>query len=270
MNTRPYRTNKGVSETVGFIIIFGIVMAGIGLVSLYGYPTLLNQQREANIKNMEKTMIVLQTDLNSLAFKNVPYQETSVQVAGGTLSIQKDPPPFAYFKFEFPPVGSSSQYTTGKLRFVSDDGGVTICLENGAVVKRYNSISGSVMISKPRWFYDPTTKTMVIPIITLNATQDFSQTGIGTIAMRLTDSQESTPYPVHPNENSMKISYFNDFNKDDYYRAWEQYLTDTGFPFQVENANAPFDMTYNFGKDPVNLPVEYLVIKNYNVTFVSL
>jgi len=261
-----------VSETVGFIIIFGIVISGIGLVTLYGYPALLDQQHEANIRNMEKTLIVLQTDINSLAFKNVPYQETAVQVSGGTLSVQKDPLTTPYFKFDFP-TGATSSYAPGQLRFVSDDGNAIICLENGAVVKRFNSITGSVMISKPRWFYDATTKTMVIPIITLNATQNFAQTGIGTIAMKLTDSQESAPIPVHPNENIMKIAYYNGLSnsyEDDYYRAWEMYLSESEYPFQVETANPPFDITCNFAKDPVNLPVDYLVIKNYNITIISL
>ena len=88
---RSYNHESGVSETVGFIIIFGIVMTGIGLVTLYGYPMLLQQQAEANVKNMQKTMIVLQTDINSLTFKNVPYQETAIQVAGGTLSVKDVP-----------------------------------------------------------------------------------------------------------------------------------------------------------------------------------
>jgi len=66
--------NKGVSETVGFIIIFGIVITGISLVTLLGYPALLNQQQEANIRNMEKNFIVLQVNANNLAYKNLPYQ----------------------------------------------------------------------------------------------------------------------------------------------------------------------------------------------------
>ena len=64
---------KGVSQTVGFMLILAIMIAGIGLVTLYGYPALLSQQAEANARNMEKSMIVLQYDINSLTFKNIPY-----------------------------------------------------------------------------------------------------------------------------------------------------------------------------------------------------
>ena len=40
------------------MLIFGIVIAGIGLVTLYGYPLLLQQQVSADEKIMEKNMIV--------------------------------------------------------------------------------------------------------------------------------------------------------------------------------------------------------------------
>jgi len=29
---------RGISESIGFMLIFAIVIAGIGLVTLYGYP----------------------------------------------------------------------------------------------------------------------------------------------------------------------------------------------------------------------------------------
>lgn len=266
MKNERHINDHGVSETVGFIIIFGIVMMGIGLVTLYGYPALLQQQQASNIKNMEKTLIVLQTDLNSLTFKNVPYQETAIQVSGGTLSIQKDPPTLPYFYIKIP--GEENKiFSINKLRFISDDGSTIISLENGAVVKRYNAIEGSVMISKPRWFYDSITKTMVIPLITLNASTDMSQTGIGTVAMKLTDSQEYS-YPIS-NELTTNISYYNKV-EDDYYKAWEQYFLTPDYPFKVENQNPIFYMTFNFGKDTMNLPVNTLVIKNYNITLLSI
>ena len=121
---------QGVSETIGFIIILGIVMTGIALVTLYGYPALLNQQAEANIKNMENTMIVLQTDLNSLAYKNVPYQETAIQVSGGVLSVQN--PDAGYLKSLNITNGTPgnevviSAFKPGEIRYTADQQNVII------------------------------------------------------------------------------------------------------------------------------------------------
>jgi hypothetical protein len=63
--------DQGVSEAIGFMLVFTIIIAGIGLVTLYGYPLLLQQQVSADEKIMEKNMIVLQNDIKSLAYKTV-------------------------------------------------------------------------------------------------------------------------------------------------------------------------------------------------------
>ena len=79
--------DQGVSEAIGFMLIFTIVIAGIGLVTLYGYPLLLQQQVGADEKIMEKNMIVLQNDIKSLAYKTVPFKETSLKIGGGSLTV---------------------------------------------------------------------------------------------------------------------------------------------------------------------------------------
>src|SRR5512139_1992438 len=78
---------NGVSESIGFLLIFTIMIAGIGLVTLYGYPLLLEQQVSADEKIMEKNMIVLQNDIKSLAYKTVPFKETSLKIGSGTVTV---------------------------------------------------------------------------------------------------------------------------------------------------------------------------------------
>ena len=66
--------DQAVSEALGFLLIFTMVIVGIGLVTLYGYPMLIQQQTSADEKIMEKNMIVLQNDAKSITYKSVPYQ----------------------------------------------------------------------------------------------------------------------------------------------------------------------------------------------------
>ena len=47
------KDEQGVSEAIGFLLIFSLVVVGIGLVSLYGYPVLLQQQVSADQRIME-------------------------------------------------------------------------------------------------------------------------------------------------------------------------------------------------------------------------
>ena len=47
MTTRTFQESgtEGVSESIGFLLIFTLMITGIGLVTLYGYPLLVQQQQ---------------------------------------------------------------------------------------------------------------------------------------------------------------------------------------------------------------------------------
>ncbi|MGA2160568.1 MAG: hypothetical protein ABSG28_00005, partial [Methanoregula sp.] len=173
--------DHAVSEMIGFVIIFGIIIAGIGLVTLYGYPMLLQQQSSSNEQIMEKNMIVLQNDLKSLAYKTVPYSETSLNVGGGALTVYNttydtaDSSKFLIFGENGNPLTCSIKnnngncaissapltFYPGDLRYDSTSAQTGLSLENGAVVKRMLAENGSAMLAQPRWFYDGPTNTAV-------------------------------------------------------------------------------------------------------------
>jgi len=234
-------SERGVSETVGFILIFAIVMAGIGLVTLYGYPILVQEQANANIRNMEKNMIVLQSDLDSLTFKNVPYQETTMQVSGGTLFV-KGPSlsdqQFLINKTDYPAEFLSNSFSPGEMSYESDDRNTIISLENGAVHKRYwNDITGSAMISDPRWFYDTDTGTLVITFIQVYSESQLSQTGIGTVQMKVSKLPEyELSIPLYAEK--ITITYVPDA-KNNYKVAWHNYFSSISgkCPFQEPMQN---------------------------------
>jgi hypothetical protein len=249
------RVDSGVSETIGFIIIFGIVLTGISIVALYGYPALVQEQANANIKNMEKNMLVLQSDLRSLTFKSVPYQETAMQVSGGTLMIKKDIPDSPNFTFNVAAAGGPEHFTPGELRFVSSDGQATVTLENGAVHIRYwSSPNGSAMLATPGWYYDPILDTYVIQLIRINGTADLAQTGIGTVRMQL------IPLPYQTNDTVTSSDYieYNPNLASHYGVAWNNYLRNPDL--QLTESSGRFHF-----KDG-----SQLIRKYYNVTFLSL
>ena len=236
------RENEGgVSEAIGYIIIFGLVMTGIGLVTLYGYPVLMQQESSANIRNMEQTMIVLQNDMKSLTYKLVPYKETTLRVSGGTLTLF--PKDFTNQKFTIyktaalPGNEIVGAFQPGELRFEAQKENAVITLENGAVIKREIGSTGSFMLAQPRWYVDDYTgsKTLMINYISLaNTTQAviaarsqlLSQTGVGTVRMR----HYQTLYWSDPNLGGADIWITYEPHTDaafDYSQAWRNFLTDT-------------------------------------------
>jgi hypothetical protein len=251
--------DSGVSETIGFIIIFGIVMTGIAIVTLYGYPALIQEQANANIKNMEKNMLVLQSDLKSLTFKSVPFQETAMQVSGGTLMIDKEPnvPPATTPYFEYKLGGGSVEhFAPGELHYDSMDGQATVTLENGAVHIRYwSSPTGSAMLAEPSWYYDEATDTYVIQMIRMNATDYMAQTGIGNVKMQLTGSNQTSPRII---QNGDYIRYYPS-SEYHYGTAWSNYFKNPELKLTDLGSDK---FTFNTGSK--------LIVKYYNVTYLSL
>ncbi|QSZ68411.1 hypothetical protein RJ40_08385 [Methanofollis aquaemaris] len=211
------KNEEGVSEAIGFIIIFGLVMTGIALITLYGYPMLLQQQSNADVRNMEQTMVVLQNDIKSLCYKNVPYKETALQVAGGVLAVENVTKTGSWLNITAS--GNTMSFPTGMLIYTADSQDATIALENGAVIRAQTG--GSSMIAEPRWYVDNNNgkKTFVINLVALNASTEMFRNGMGTVRMKLSSSNVSS---LTPSDGNVQATYTGEFSK-----AWENYLNGT-------------------------------------------
>jgi len=220
--------DHGVSESIGFILIFAIIIAGVGLVTLYGYPLLLKQQVSADEQIMEKNMIVLQNDMKSLAYKTVPFKETSLKIGGGSLTVYNSSYIPSIFTIDITnPAGTthylSTPFKSGELRYESVSAQTDISLQNGAVVMRPLINPGSTMLAEPRWFYDAQTNTMVINLINITSDDSMARAGIGTVQMTL----GQTNYSSYQNINEAIYVNYTPSSVQDYTVAWDTYFTNS-------------------------------------------
>ncbi|MBN1194821.1 MAG: hypothetical protein JXA08_05685 [Methanomicrobiaceae archaeon] len=236
MKIRSKFSDDAVSESIGFIIIFGLVITGIALVSLYGYPLLLKQQVSSDERTMEQTLLILQNDMKLLSYSNVPYKDTSLRVSGGALSVFNTSASQQTFTIRYwNTTGGYTEtkvYQPGELRYSSDAGTAVISIENGAILKRQQDATGSVMLAEPRWFFDSTTQTLVVFLLSVQADTDMSLSGIGNIQMSRTVEPAviTMDYPA-PGQN-VSVRYTPDPDND-YSVAWKQYFTGSGEFTQV-------------------------------------
>lgn len=250
------------SEAIGFILVFTIVILGISIVTLYGYPVLADARISSDEKIMEQNMIVLQNDIKILTRSNVPYRDTTIGVSGGSIFVTNSSEAAGagdeHFELTYDVSNVtvfSDTYYPGSLEFVSDQGTGVVSVANGAVVKRQQDQSGSVMVSDPRWFYDETEDTLVIFMTSVNSTEAMSLGGIGTIQMAMLNPPEFNDIS---SSGSLEIEYFPDAD-DDYSTAWKNYLTS--------------DSTVGFTEDSTNVykkDVGRLVIKEYTVDILNI
>jgi hypothetical protein len=257
--------DNGVSEAIGFMLIFGMIIVGIGLVTLYGYPLLLQQQVGADEKIMEKNMIVLQNDVKSLAYKTIPFKETSLKIGGGALTVYNSSiSPSTLTIRNGTGFDYVNSFTSGELRYESVSSQTDISLQDGAVVLRRHAEPGSTMLAEPRWFYDDQTNTMVINLINMTSTNLIAKEGIGTVQMRLVGEPEYSSYQ-EPASTFLYLDY-TPGTVQDYSVAWNNYFTKT------LNMNPPTiagsTRTYQLPTD-TSRPVT-LVIKKFNVEIKSI
>ena len=270
----------GVSESIGYLIIFGLILSGIGLITLYGYPLLIQQESSANLRNMEQTMIVLQNDIKSLTYKLANYKETSLRVSGGSLfsATSLDTPQ----KFTIQSISDGSipltEFFPGEIRYLSTSDNTVITLENGAVIMKPLGTKGSVMLAEPRWYLDVDPegkKTLIINYISLgnwtanHRAANMSQTGVGTVRMHhLQTIVWSNPMGDWPLSNGViKIQYYPN-NKasimpDGYGLAWRTYLTDpTNLNMLWDGNDNPYSFTISGLKN--------IVVKEYDIMVETL
>ncbi len=274
MKNHAMRSNEqGVSESIGFMLIFTIVIAGIALVTLYGYPLLLQQQVGAEEKIMEKNMIVLQNDIKSLAYKSVPYKETSLKIGGGSLTVYDPSTVHHPILYRLMPLATPPLIRSGELRYESISAQTDISLQDGAVVMRPRSKPGSAMLAEPRWFYDADTKTVVINLINITSDAIIAKEGIGTVRMKQIEEQY---YNYTTNVASINIVYTPNpaLNGQDYSVAWDNYIRKTftnqeGLtltPVSATPGNS-FPLTYTLTPQTGSLN---LVIKKFEVKIESI
>ncbi|WP_298667421.1 hypothetical protein [uncultured Methanofollis sp.] len=264
--------SEGVSEAIGFILIFGLVLTGIALITLYGYPMLTQQQSNADVRNMEQTMVVLQNDIKALCFKSVPYKETALQVNGGSLAVVNATNTGERFKIEAIKIDGSANdtaniaigkegltpFSPGMLVYTSDGQDATIALENGAVIRA--QAGGSAMIAEPRWYTDDANgkKTLVINLVALNTTTPMARTGMGDVRLQLVPTA-----PPHiesfASGETVKVTYITPTDQTlDFSKAWENYLTGS------LGMNEVNDKTYQM------TGVNRLIIKKYEIQVLSI
>jgi hypothetical protein len=274
--------DQGVSEAIGFILLFSMIILGIGLVTLYGYPVLTQQQTQADVRNMEQTLIVLQNDIKSLCYKNVPYKETSLKVGGGSLTLYNASLTPQYFTVGYwnqTNVSGPSfdrvvgEFHPGMLEYDADSSDAVIALENGGVMIRQELQAGSSMLAEPRWFFDDATRTLVVYMIRLNSSDLFSRTGIGVIKLEHISASDSFTEHVFAPPNfpvNGEVVYVNYTADPDttFDTAWSNYLTNSvGLDKGTYHPDwNDLFATFNYKKDDV----KKLVVKQYEIRVLSL
>jgi len=133
--------DRGVSETVGFVLVFALITTTIAVTFTVGLGGLEDAQLAERDNNVERAFDVLHDNLNDISRDGVPSRATELRLGGGELVFERES--------EFRINGTSLE------RPIIESGSVTyrgagdtrIVYENGAVFRMQGN--NGVMINEP-------------------------------------------------------------------------------------------------------------------------
>ncbi|WP_418284942.1 DUF7289 family protein [Halorubrum sp. DTA46] len=169
----PIADDRGVSNVVGYVLVFSLVTLTIGTVFAVGIAGVEQRQEAEQVANVERAFDVFDDNLRDVQRYDDPSRSTEIRLSGGTLStaestrislVNESGDPLPVGPWEMNPV----TYSTGD---------TTIAYEAGAWFRTDGD--ATVMRSAPRFVAEDGRTTL--PIVVLTADGDRRVAGDATV-----------------------------------------------------------------------------------------
>jgi hypothetical protein len=161
--------DRGVSEVIGFVLSFSVIILSVGLVFTYGFAAVQDMREAEQLNSAERAMEAVAGTLENLQ-RGDPARASEVRVAGGQMDIRNRTrvtvtvedsasPPGTLYRYDQPVgeliysyQGTNLSYQTGAVFRASDSGGgvlarrpTLVCNDDRAVVSvvRFRNIEAS-------------------------------------------------------------------------------------------------------------------------------
>jgi len=216
---------KGVSEVVGYLITFGIVVAVVGVIYASGMPVVDETQDKSAFQSMETSFLTLQNNIKKVAFGQSPLRTMKFNLIKGSIGAKNNAGNIVVtvdgtspYNFTF----GNIEYTIGTRKVV---------YELGAVIE--STPGGSIIISDPPIFFTNYSGNKNVFISVINVSGGFSAGGgIAEMHMGPYNITRDTHVYIYPGVT------LNDINvTSSYGAAWNRYLTDEFGSFPISSCN---------------------------------
>lgn len=139
---------RGVSEALGFILVFSIIITMTALVYTTGFADLQDARDFEQGNNAERAFDVLKANLEDIVLRNAPSRGTEVKLADAQL-YTGDPVPMFVIVSDDDDYMENTSFTPyiEPITYATDDSAVTYV--NGAIFRE--SVGGEVMIQEPQY-----------------------------------------------------------------------------------------------------------------------
>ena len=194
MSRHRHGCGRAVSDVVGFVLIFSIIITGVGVVSVTGFDALSEFTNEQQVENSERGMASAAATLDKLHRNGDTYRQFDLSLGGGTLWLNESEIDLGGdIDTSRLPGNGNIQVNALEHRFDLSSGEVTIAYEAGGLFRTQSAT--------PR--YDPTIQcaagpdgdTTIVSLVNLTASDRIDRSGSydSEIAISPTSIPNETP-----------------------------------------------------------------------------
>jgi hypothetical protein len=133
---------RAVSDTIGFVLVFGLIVATVAVVYVGGFEALTAARESQQLSNTERAFDVLDANIEDLAIRGAPRRTTELRLAEGSLSFG------SAVTFNVTAGGENFYAATIRPIVYEADNGDRIVYANGAAFRDYGD--RAVMFDTPR------------------------------------------------------------------------------------------------------------------------
>lgn len=210
---------RGVSDVVGYILVFSLITITIGTVFAVGITGVEDRREAERVANVERAFDVLDDNLRDVQRYSDPNRATEIRLAGGTLSTS------AETRFVLANTSDPDDVTNHTLdewtsrTIAYEEGDTTIAYEAGALVR--GDGDGSVMLSEPR-FVAADGRTTIPMVALLRGDGEESVTGEGTVQITAVEDPNADSTTTRFDAASGETLYL--WVETDHPDAWARYF----------------------------------------------
>ncbi len=161
--------DRAVSEVLGFVFVFSMIITSVGLLYVSGVGSLSDVRDVEQSKNAERAMTALATTFDDLQRNRAPAHAGEIRLVGGTIRVDRTTK-FRVAVEQTSPSAVTVNRTFGQGALVYTVNDRVVRYESGAVFSGRES--GSVLLRRPA--FDCTPDRAIVSAIAVSRTGDTS------------------------------------------------------------------------------------------------
>lgn len=184
--------DRGLSDVVGFVLMFGIILTSVGLVATFGLTELEDFDQNQQLDNAERTFELVARSLDELEESQATVRTDAIDLSGGTVTVS--PSSSVTVNVTDSDTGTTTTESFPLNSLTYETGNTLIGYENGATYRLRKQSDGGIINHDPG--YVCSDGTAVLSFVTVESEENRQISGSGTLRItgRLTNS--SLLYPV--------------------------------------------------------------------------